>query len=255
MPRDTNRLTQKRSAERSSLSRVDKFFKSGRIVAVNTLSHSAVVQVLSGYLDSSGNPIYFNSVPYDPQVVPNIGYTVRLAYDGHSSHSMRILGQGLGGSVDETQLTVNGSSIEIKEIDSSPDITGVKILRVPNGSLTNDGGGQATLRFPYPAGVVALVDAVTILVDASLGDVFEVTLGGSRTLGNPTFATDGQRLLFRIRQDGTGSRVLTLDTNYRLGVTIPAVVLSTAANKTDYLECIYHSGDGKFDVIRFETGY
>lgn len=101
----------------------------------------------------------------------------------------------------------------------------------------------------------SLTDASTITVDASLGNVFTVTLGGNRTLGNPSNAVDGQKLLFRIRQDGTGTRTLTLDTKYRLGTTITSTTLTTTINKTDYLGVIYHSGDDKFDVIAFVKGY
>jgi len=100
-----------------------------------------------------------------------------------------------------------------------------------------------------------LTDAATIAVDAALGNTFTVTLGGNRTLGNPTNATNGQRLLFRIRQDATGSRTLALDTKYRFGTDITSITLTTTAAKTDYLGVIYHSGDDKFDVIAFVKGY
>jgi len=100
-----------------------------------------------------------------------------------------------------------------------------------------------------------LTDAATIAVDASLGNDFKVTLGGNRTLGNPTNPTDGQKIVFAIRQDGTGSRTLALGADYRLGTDITAVTLSTAANKTDYLGVRYNSTDSKWDVIAFVKGY
>lgn len=103
--------------------------------------------------------------------------------------------------------------------------------------------------------VVSLTDAATISVDATLGNIFTVTLGGNRTLGNPTGAVNGQKMVFRIRQDVTGSRTITLDTKYRLGSDITTVSLSTSANKTDYLGVIYHSSDDKFDVVAFVKGY
>lgn len=102
---------------------------------------------------------------------------------------------------------------------------------------------------------VALTDAATIAVDAALGDQFTVTLGGNRTLGNPTNATHGQMVIFAIRQDGTGTRTLALGSNYRLGTDITTVVLSTAVNKTDYLGVRYNSADTKWDVIAFVKGY
>lgn len=44
-----------------------------------------------------------------------------------------------------TALAAAGGSIEVKEVDGSPDVTGVTIIRVSNGTLTNDGGGQVTI--------------------------------------------------------------------------------------------------------------
>lgn len=103
-----------------------------------------------------------------------------------------------------------------------------------------------------------LTDAATIAVDASLGDHFTVTLGGNRTLGNPTnppSAGQDQMLFFAIRQDGTGTRTLALDTNYRFGTDITSITLSTAINKTDYLGVRYNVTDTKWDVIAFVKGY
>lgn len=104
-------------------------------------------------------------------------------------------------------------------------------------------------------GVVTLIDAATILVDATLGDTFIVTLGGNRTLGNPTGAVNGQKLTFRIRQDEIGSRTLSFDTKYRLGTDLTAITLTTTAGKTDYIGVIYHLTDDKFDVVAFMKGY
>lgn len=118
-------------------------------------------------------------------------------------------------------------------------------------------GNLANARLPLisQVGTVALTDAATIAVDASLGSSFRVTLGGNRTLGNPTNATDGQKITFRLRQDGTGSRTLTLDTKFRLGSDIPSVTLSTTADQTDYLGVIYHAADDTFDVCSFVKGF
>lgn len=103
--------------------------------------------------------------------------------------------------------------------------------------------------------VVALTDAATIAVNAALGNQFTVTLGGNRTLGNPTGAVNGQLLLFALRQDGAGSRTITLDTKFRFGADITSITLSTGANKTDYIGVRYHSSDDTFDVISFVGGY
>ena len=54
--------------------------------------------------------------------------------------------------------------------------------------------------------VVALTDAGTIAVDASLGNDFRVTIGGNRTMGTPANPADGQKITFQVTQ-GTGRAV------------------------------------------------
>lgn len=105
------------------------------------------------------------------------------------------------------------------------------------------------------SGAVTLTDAATIATDASLGSGFRVTLGGNRTLGNPTNAKDGQMLLWEIIQDATGSRTITLDTNFALGTDISAITLTTTANKRDFLGARYNATAGKFYVVAFVKGY
>lgn len=102
---------------------------------------------------------------------------------------------------------------------------------------------------------VTLTDAATVATDASLGNFFRVTLAGNRTLGNPTNPTDGQKAIWEIIQDGTGSRTITLDTQFALGSDIFAVVLSTVASKRDFLGAVYNSTATKWYVIAFVKGY
>lgn len=99
--------------------------------------------------------------------------------------------------------------------------------------------------------------AATIQYDLSTGDYFETTLTGPLTLGTPLNPSDGQRMLIRLRQDGTGGRVLSFGGVWRFGTDLPstAVVLSTAINKTDYLGATYNGTDSKWDVIAFIKGY
>lgn len=84
---------------------------------------------------------------------------------------------------------------------------------------------------------VALTDAANIAVDASLSNNFSVTLGGNRTLDNPTNLTSGQILNFCIDQDGTGSRTLAFGNLYKFpGGTN---TISTAASAKDFISCYY----------------
>jgi hypothetical protein len=103
--------------------------------------------------------------------------------------------------------------------------------------------------------VNVLSDAPLIEVDARLGKNYRVTLGGNRTLANPTNAYDWQMLMFEFIQDGSGNRTLTLDTKFKLGTDIAAVTLSTGANKRDLLGVRYNADVDKFDVIAFVRGY
>lgn len=103
--------------------------------------------------------------------------------------------------------------------------------------------------------VVTLTDAITIATDASLGNVFTVTLGANRTLGDPTNPTNGQKCIWRVRQDATGGRTLAYGAAFRFGTDVTSPTLSTAANKTDYIGAIYNSADLKWDVVAVAKGY
>ena len=108
---------------------------------------------------------------------------------------------------------------------------------------------------PVAPVVTTLTDASTVATDASLGNHFRVTLGGNRTLGNPTNPTNGQRCVWEIIQDGTGSRTITLDTKFALGTDIATVTLTTTASKRDFLGAVYNSTADKWFVIAFVKGY
>jgi|SRR5688572_10718223 len=101
----------------------------------------------------------------------------------------------------------------------------------------------------------ALVDAATIATDASLGNHFRVTLTDNRTLGNPTNAVDGQKMMWEIIQDAGGSNTLTLGNKFKLGTDIADVTLSTTGNARDFLGVVYNSTADLFYVIAFVKGY
>ena len=94
--------------------------------------------------------------------------------------------------------------------------------------------------------VVTLTDAATIAVDASLGNHMRVTLAGNRTLGNPSNSVDGQRIMFEVIQDGTGSRTLAYGTNYAFSTDLPSPTLTTTASKRDLLGFTYSGSMSKW---------
>lgn len=89
-------------------------------------------------------------------------------------------------------------------------------------------------------GVNPLTDAATIAVDAGLSNNHKVTLGGNRTLANPTNLVEGDILNFRIQQDATGNRVLSYGSMYKSATGNSAtLILSTAPNAIDFMSCYY----------------
>jgi hypothetical protein len=82
--------------------------------------------------------------------------------------------------------------------------------------------------------ITALTDGATITPDFAVGNNFSVTLGGNRTLADPTNLTAGQSGCIWITQDGTGSRTLAYGSAWDFtGGTAPT--LSTAASAVDCL--------------------
>jgi|GEM_PF-1914444 len=102
----------------------------------------------------------------------------------------------------------------------------------------------------------ALTDGANIATDASLGNVFTVTIGGDRTLDAPTNAASGQKAIWRIKASGA-NRTLTLATGtggFRFGTDITSLT-ATTQDKTDYIGAIYHATDNKWDVIAYTKGF
>lgn len=112
-----------------------------------------------------------------------------------------------------------------------------------------------TIQKLFPQRRFKLNDAATINVDATQSNHFYVTLGGNRTLANPTGAKPGQKIIFEFIQDGTGSRVLTLGSKFALGTSIPTVTLTTTGAQRDFMGVIYSDVDDKFYVVALSQGY
>ena len=103
--------------------------------------------------------------------------------------------------------------------------------------------------------VVMLTDAATISVDASKGNDFRVTLGASRTMGNPANPIDGQQIIFQITQGSGGSAVITWGTVYEFSAGLPQPTLSTAAGQTDLLGFIYNAAKSSWLLAAFVNGF
>lgn len=82
--------------------------------------------------------------------------------------------------------------------------------------------------------VSALTDGATITPNFALANNFSVTLGGNRTLANPTNLTAGQHGVIVITQDGTGSRTLAYGSYFKFP-SGTAPTLTTTASAVDVL--------------------
>lgn len=96
-----------------------------------------------------------------------------------------------------TGFTVNGTPIVLPA-------DGVLDILSPMASIAG-----AALRIDN-ANYKLLADGANIGgIDASLNTIFEVTLGGNRSMDAPSNPQNGEKITFLIRQDGTGGRTLT----------------------------------------------
>ncbi len=85
--------------------------------------------------------------------------------------------------------------------------------------------------------ISTLTDGATITPDFALANNYTVTLGGNRTLANPTNLTAGQSGSIFVVQDGTGSRTLAYGSFYDfIGGTAPT--LTTTANAVDRIDYV-----------------
>lgn len=71
----------------------------------------------------------------------------------------------------------------------------------------------------------ALTDAATVTVDMSLGFNFSVSIGGNRTLGNPSNPKVGQSGCFKVTASGA-TRTIDIGTNYKATLTFPISIAS-----------------------------
>ena len=88
--------------------------------------------------------------------------------------------------------------------------------------------------------IVTLTDGATITPDFADANNYTVTLGGNRTLANPTNLTAGQSGSIFVVQDGTGSRTLAYGSYWDFsGGTAPT--LTTTANAIDRIDYVVRS--------------
>lgn len=154
-----------------------------------------------------------------------------------------------------SSVTAGDSSVTIGGTGTDPTVavsTATLASLAPVASPTFTGTATFAKTVDTP---VALTDAATIVVDASLGNLFRVTLGGNRTMGVPSTPSDGQQVLFEIIQDGTGSRTITwASSTGGYAFDVPTPILNTTAGARDFIQFVYNTAANKWRFASAPSG-
>lgn len=138
--------------------------------------------------------------------------------------------------------TALGDYIPVADIGVTVEAYDATILKSADIGVTVQGYDAATAKTNVTqaftkgqsGAVTALTDGSTITPNFANSNNFSVTLGGNRTLANPTNITAGQSGIIVITQDSTGSRTLSYGSYWKFaGGTAPT--LTTTANAVDVL--------------------
>lgn len=131
-------------------------------------------------------------------------------------------------------IKLNGGTTSFgSTITASP--TADRTVTIPDVSFTVAGRDVTQSYTAAQRGSVsALTDGSTITPDFAVANNFSVTLGGNRTLANPTNLTAGQHGVIVITQDGTGSRTLAYGSYFKFA-NGTAPTLTTTASAVDVL--------------------
>lgn len=100
---------------------------------------------------------------------------------------------------------------------------------------------------PIELAPVTLTDASTINTDASLGNVFDVTIAANRSMAAPTNPVNGKPIMYRVKHSGA-NRTITWN-NGTGGFAFPngfTLALSTVSGRLDIIGFQYNSAKSKW---------
>ena len=144
-----------------------------------------------------------------------------------------------------------GQEINVGEVVAPELQERIKLVTSGGAGISESGVATLTNKRIDPRDVTATT-ATTLTPDVSVGDIYCFTaLASALTINAPIGTpTNGEKLIFRLLDNGT-SRALTWNATYTvIGVTLPT---ATTISKTTYVGCIYNANNTRWDVIAVTT--
>lgn len=196
------------------------------------------ISVTGSPITTSGTLNITNTAPDQTVAIANgTGISVTGTYP---NFTVTNTSPSLGGTV----TGVTGTSPVVSSGGNTPAISMPAATTSVNGYLTSTDwttfnnkaqtGASNTFTGAQIGNITTLTDGATITPNFALNNSFTVTLGGNRTLANPTNLVAGQSGVIIINQDGTGGRTLAYGSNYDFaGATAPT--LTTTASAQDMI--------------------
>jgi type VI protein secretion system component VasF len=141
-------------------------------------------------------------------------------------------------------------------MEQTLDMGGFALINLPQASEpTHPVRLQEVNSLAIPEVVKTLTFSTTMSVDASSVTYAKVTLADNATINFTGTPTDGQPLLFAVRQDAVGGYTVTWDASRARFSDDLSSGFSSAANKLDYLLFRYNADDDKFDLLALNRGF